>query len=125
MRLSIRKLPALFDLIFLLVTILEILTLFLMCLFSSRYTVHDIFKVYGNISAKVFWIYSIGILLHIISYIKSLESNWILFANLIGIFSFLIYWILPNYFLVALVFQWISVYTLMTRSQKSSEANLH
>lgn len=120
MRLSIRKLPALFDIIFLLVTILEAIVLFFTCLTSSTLRLADFLGVYSDISAKIFWIFAAGILLHIISYIKSLDNNWLLFANICGIFAYLIYWILPFYFPAALILQWVAIYNLLNhaRTQK-------
>lgn len=120
MHLSIKKLPALFDLVFLLMTFLEIIALFFLCLTSQNLAFRDFFTIYGTIAGKVFWIFLIGILLHVISYIKALDNNWLLFANICGIFAYLIFWILPQYFPVAVLLQWLSIYTLMSHAKPKS-----
>lgn len=117
MHLSIKKLPALFDIVFLFITFLEIIALFFVCITSQSLTLGDFTMVYGTIAGKIFWIFLIGIALHIVSYIKALDNNWLLFANICGIFAYLIYWILPSYFPVAVILQWLAIYNLMSHAK--------
>ncbi|WP_125712959.1 hypothetical protein [Agrilactobacillus yilanensis] len=120
MHLSIKKLPALFDLVFLFITFLEIIALFFLCVSSQDMTLQNFFTLYGTVAGKIFWIFLVGILLHIISYVKSLDNNWLLFANICGIFAYLTFWILPNYFPIAVILLWLSIYNLMSHAKPNS-----
>ncbi|GAF41398.1 hypothetical protein FC83_GL002275 [Agrilactobacillus composti DSM 18527 = JCM 14202] len=124
MHLSIRKFPALFDILFLIITLFEILAIIVMCLTSQMLDISDFFIIYSNIADKIFWIFILGIGLHIFSYLKSLDNNWLLFGNLFGIFGFLIFWILPQYFFVGVILHWVAIHNLIAHAKLKAQPQM-
>ncbi|KRM24014.1 hypothetical protein [Latilactobacillus graminis] len=104
MKISFRKLPFLFNLIFLIVTILQSLIILVVNPHVTKFI-----PTYMDAMAEVWWLCIVAILLHIIAYLISLDQNLILFAHLCAIVAYIILILVPNLLLVALTLLVISL----------------
>lgn len=97
MKISYRKLPFLFNLIFLVVTVLQSLIILVVNPHVTKFI-----PTYMDAMAKVWWLCIIAIILHIVAYLLSLDQNLILLAYLCAIVAYIILILVPNLLLVAL-----------------------
>ncbi|KRL61462.1 hypothetical protein [Latilactobacillus fuchuensis] len=98
MKISIRKLPFLYDLIFLAVTVIQSIIILVV---NPHLT--NFMTIYSDSMGKVWWLSLIAIVLHVVSYLTSLSRNTALFANLVAIIAYIIFILLPGYFIGALI----------------------
>lgn len=98
MKISLRKLPFLYDLIFLAVTLIQSIIILIV-----NPHLNNFMLIYSDSMAKVWWLSIIAIILHIISYLTSLDRNMALFANLVAMLAYIIFILLPGYLIWALV----------------------
>ena len=99
--------PFIFDAIFILAVVVEVLIL----VFGSRNQFSfDIFiQSYKDVSKSIYFLPWIGLVVNVIFYLLNLDDGWILAGCLSGIVGFMILAVLPEFFYAGLIFLLIGI----------------
>ncbi|WP_057768520.1 hypothetical protein [Lactobacillus selangorensis] len=118
MKISLVKLPALYNTIFFLVSIVEIVLIAIFLGGSNNLSWATLVLIYSNIEAKVFWLGIIAIILHVISYLDAMNQPWVLTADLIGIAAHILLIFVPSFFYISLILIWLSIFLTLRKAYK-------
>ncbi|MEN2327819.1 hypothetical protein ABC639_00010 [Lacticaseibacillus paracasei] len=118
MKISIKKVPALYDLLYGAFA-LVMLVAAIMATLPNGFSLTGVGSTLMQWANHLWWLTLPGIVLHLLSYFASQNQRLLLIGNLIGLCAFIAFILIPNYSVFAVIGLAVAIFLILSGAKRS------
>ncbi len=118
MKISIKKVPALYDLLYGAFA-LVMLVAAIMATLPNGFSLTGVGSTLMQWANHLWWLTLPGIVLHLLSYFASQNQRLLLIGNLIGLCAFIAFILIPNYSVFAVIGLAVAMFLILSGAKRS------